>query len=106
MAPSDNPRVMNLIPRLTLAMVVPEVEADGFAGPDSLLKDNFASPSYVQAISPTHLADPRGLAEPGRLRSLTFPENPGPLLNGGRVASEERFCQVITQKSFVLKGFT
>ena len=34
--PSDRMQAL----RLTLTMVVPEVEADGLAGPDFLLKDN------------------------------------------------------------------
>ena len=47
-------------------------------------------------MSVTHLAEPTGLEEPGRLRSLTFPENPGPLLKGGMVESEAKFVRLRT----------
>ena len=39
MAARENPRDRMQALRLTLTMVVPEVEADGLAGPDFLLKD-------------------------------------------------------------------
>ena len=51
-------------------------------------------------MSVTHLAEPTGLEEPGRLRSLTFPENPGPLLKGGMVESEAKFVRSLYQHYF------
>ena len=54
----------------------------------------------IRYMSVTHLAEPTGLEEPGRLRSLTFPENPGPLLNGGMVESEAKFVRSLYQHYF------
>ena len=60
-------------------------------------------------MSLTHLAEPIGLEEPGRLRSLTFPENPGPLLKGGMVVASEakllRLCSAII-KDFLSNHIT
>ena len=50
MAARENPRDRMQALRLTLTVVVPEVEADGLAGPDFLLKDNITLTNSFKGI--------------------------------------------------------